>query len=46
MKEKESFREGESETELAAPQSQSNKENEKDWQGGESEIGPDELLKQ
>ena len=45
MQEKENFRGGESERELAAPRSQPNKEK-KDWQRGESETGPDELLKQ
>ena len=43
--EKEGFREGESETELAVPPRQQNKEK-KDWQEGESETGPDEQLKQ
>ena len=45
MTEKESFRGGGSGTELAAPRSQPNK-GKKDWQRGESETGPDELLKQ
>ena len=45
MKEKKSFREGESETELAVPPGVSRTEK-KDWQRGESETGPDELLKQ
>ena len=44
-KEKEGFKEDESEKELAVPRRQRNKEK-KDCQEGESEIGPGEQLKQ
>ena len=45
MKEKEGFKGGESETEIAVPRRQRNKEK-KDWRRGELETGPGEQLKQ